>query len=151
MCGLPGSGKTTTAVQIAGELGVVRLCPDEWMTQLGIDLFDEPMRARVESLQWQLARELLALDQSVVIEWGLWTRSERDAIRDQARALGVAVELHYLDVELETLWERVRARIAAEPEHAAAITHDDLVRWSALFEAPDDAEMALFDPSGSDP
>jgi predicted kinase len=29
MCGLPGSGKTTLATQLAAGLPAVRLCPDE--------------------------------------------------------------------------------------------------------------------------
>lgn len=42
LCGLPGSGKTTTARALEDGLGAVRLCPDEWMATLGIDLYDEP-------------------------------------------------------------------------------------------------------------
>jgi len=50
VCGLPGAGKTTVARQLATELGAVRLCPDEWMDALGVDLWDQPARGRVESL-----------------------------------------------------------------------------------------------------
>jgi len=59
LCGLPGSGKTTTAVRLAEELCGVRLCSDEWMTGLGLDLYDEPARARVDALQQDLALDLL--------------------------------------------------------------------------------------------
>jgi predicted kinase len=47
MCGLPGSGKTTLAVKLAAQAPAVRLCPDEWLRSLGIDLFDEAMRDRL--------------------------------------------------------------------------------------------------------
>ncbi|MGA5142327.1 AAA family ATPase [Streptomyces azureus] len=47
LCGLPGSGKTTLATRLAREIPAVRLCPDEWMADLGIDLFDERTRDRL--------------------------------------------------------------------------------------------------------
>ena len=60
VCGLPGAGKTTTALQLVAEQGGVRFSPDEWMHELGIDLLDQPARGRIEQLQWQVAQELLA-------------------------------------------------------------------------------------------
>lgn len=61
ICGLPGSGKTTLARQLATEHGGVRLCPDEWMAELGVNLWDGAFRDRVEALQWALAQDLLRL------------------------------------------------------------------------------------------
>src|SRR5688572_30712846 len=55
LCGLPGSGKTTTASSLARNRGAVRLCPDEWIAYLGGDFFDDTIRERVEELQWRLA------------------------------------------------------------------------------------------------
>lgn len=69
MCGLPGAGKTTVARRLAAEVPAARLCPDEWLAQLGADLFDEELRDRLEEMFWQHARELLRLGQSVI--WSL--------------------------------------------------------------------------------
>ena len=145
ICGLPGSGKTALARALARERRGVRLCPDEWLTVLEIDLYDEHARDLIETLQWRLAEELLQLGQSVVIEWGLWGRSERDALRHRCRELGVGVELRFLDVPVETLWQRVAARNADQPWGAAPIAKDDLLKWAAEFEAPDAEELAQFD------
>lgn len=97
VCGLPGAGNTTLARRSEQYVPAVRLCGDEWMVQLGFDLFDERARDRIEVLFWQLAQRLLALDQSVILESGFWLRSDRDEKQLGAHALGVAVELHYLD------------------------------------------------------
>jgi predicted kinase len=145
LCGLPGSGKTTTARRIAGETGGVRLCPDEWMTALDIDLFDQGARAKVEALQWALAQELLALGQTVIIEWGVWSRAERDVVRKRARDLGAGVELVYLDVPIDALLERLDARNTERPAGTAVITRENLLGWVDLFEAPDAEELSLFD------
>jgi predicted kinase len=145
MCGLPGSGKTTVGRRLAGEVPAVRLCADEWMAGLGVDLFDLPTRVRLERQFWRLAQDLLRLGQSVILESGFWLRTERDEKRLGARALGVAVELRFLDVPLDELARRLEARNAAAPWATAAITRELLELHAPLFEAPDAEELGLFD------
>ena len=142
VCGLPGSGKTTHARQVEKDLRAVRFCPDEWMNALEISLWEEETRARVEKLQWKLAQDLLALGHNVVIEWGTWARSERDALRRGARVLGAAVELHFLDAPVEVLFDRIRRRNI----ESRSTTLDDLLKWAEIFERPSSEEVALFDP-----
>src|SRR5260221_6252208 len=104
VCGLPGSGKTTLARRLERSHRAIRFAPDEWMQALALDIYDEAQRAKIEALQWKLAQDLLALGLTVIIEWGTWGRSERDTVRLQARALGAAVELHYLSAPLDVLF-----------------------------------------------
>ena len=145
LCGLPGSGKTTTARRIAEETGGVRFCPDEWMTTLAIDLFDEAARARVEALQWELSQQLLVLGQTVIIEWGVWARAERDAVRERGRELGARVELVYLEVPIDVLLQRLEVRNREQPSGTAVISRENLLSWVGLFEAPDAEEQSRFD------
>src|ERR1700750_3129207 len=93
-CGLPGAGKTTLARQLAADRRAVRLTKDEWLFALGSTPWDAPAQARVEHQRWQLAQEILRLGMSVVLDFGLWARIERDEMRSVARRLGVGVELH---------------------------------------------------------
>lgn len=141
VCGLPASGKTTLARTLATERRGLRLAPDEWLNALGTNLWDAAMRERVEALQWSLAQELLRIRTTVIIEWGTWARSERDALRSQASALGATTELIYLDVDDEELWRRIQQRAMEVPP----IQRTDLREWRGLFEAPDDAELARYD------
>src|SRR5690349_14463587 len=96
LCGLPASGKTSLARELADTYGAVRLNADDWKLALGIDPFDDEMRIRLEAQLWDLARRLLALGTSVILEWGFWARSERDELREVARSLGAKVELRFL-------------------------------------------------------
>ena len=141
VCGLPGSGKTTLAKRLESELHAIRFCPDEWMEALSLDIYDEEKRGKIESLQWMLAQQLLTLGLAVIIEWGTWGRSERDTLRAGARALGAAVELHYLPESEDVLFERIRQRDREGP----LISRAALSRWIEIFQAPDAGEMALFD------
>ena len=145
LCGLPGSGKTTVARQLEAEVDAVRFCPDEWMSALGIDLFDQTSRSRIESIQWELAARLLRCGAVVVIEWGLWTRSDRDRLHAAARQIGVPVELRYLDAPLDVLWQRVRDRGADAEWANVNLTYDHLVEYHTMFEPPDAAELARYD------
>jgi predicted kinase len=144
MCGLPGSGKTTIARRLAVTVPAVRLCPDEWMGSLGVDLFDGEFRDRLERQFWAQAQELLCLGVNVILEFGLWLRWERDDKRAGARALGVPVELHYLDVPLPELIRRVAGR---HGPGTVPLTPELMTRYAGLFEAPDAAERELFDES----
>jgi predicted kinase len=143
VCGLPGSGKTTVAHQLIAERHGVRFGPDEWMAALEINVWDEAMRARVEALQWSLAKDLLVEGITVVLEWGTWARAERDALREAARGVGASVELRFLDVPADELWLRIANRAAEDP----SIRRQDLDEWVRVFERPGPDEFALYDVS----
>jgi predicted kinase/GNAT superfamily N-acetyltransferase len=147
VCGLPGSGKTTHAKKVEQNLHAVRFCADEWMNAIGINLWESDARQRIEKLQWNMARQVLSLGRNAVIEWGTWARSERDVLRTEARKLGAAVELHFLDAPVDALFERIRCRNTETP----AIALEDIQSWSDMFERPTPDELALFDPPVSPP
>lgn len=141
VCGMPGSGKTTRAKEIEQNLRAVRFCADEWMDAMGINLWEGEVRHRVEELQWKIAQQILGIGGIVVIEWGTWARSERDALRTAARHLGAAVELHFLDAPIDVLFDRIRQRNTETPP----ITFEEIQKWAQMFERPSSEEMALFD------
>lgn len=141
VCGLPGSGKTTIARQLAEARRAVCLGADEWMDALGVNLWESGVRDRIEALQWKVAKDLLALGNTVIIEWGTWGRAERDTLRLGARDLGAAVELHYLDVPVDELWRRVQQRDMEDPP----MQRGEFDEAAAKFQPPDTEELALFD------
>src|SRR4051794_9943463 len=143
LCGLPASGKTTLARQLADAYGAVRLNPDEWETALGVDPFDEAFQVRLEAQFAALTERLLTLGTSVILEWGFWGRSERDEKRALARSLGVAVELRFLDIPFDELVRRVTDRHASG---GLAITEAHMDQYRATFQPPTDDELRLFDP-----
>jgi predicted kinase len=102
-CGLPGSGKTTLARQLAVDRSAVRLTKDEWLWALGASPWDAPTNDKVERELWRIAQDILSLGVSVVLDFGLWARVERDEMRTVARRLGVGVELHYVNADRRTL------------------------------------------------
>jgi predicted kinase len=145
MCGMPGSGKTTRALSLAAAVPAVRLCPDEWMASLDVNLFDEGFRDRVEQHMWTLARELLQTGLSVILESGHWLRSDRDEKRLWARSSGILVEVQFLDVPLEETWRRMKLRNATSAHGTVPLEKARLEEYVRHFQAPDADELALFD------
>ncbi len=141
VCGLPGSGKTTLARKLETDLPAIRFCPDEWMDDLSINLYDEKTRAAIEALQWKLGQSLLQQGVTVIIEWGTWGRSERDLLRVRARELGASADLYYLSAPAEMLYSRISKRGMESPP----ITREAVDRWCVTFQVPSAEEMALFD------
>src|ERR1700685_1940589 len=109
------------------------------MAALTLDLSDKGRREKIEALQWKLVQGLLAVDLTVIIEWGTWGRSERDTLRLGARALGATVELHYLSAPADILFDRIRRRGMENPP----IEREAFARWFEAFQAPTPDELAL--------
>lgn len=145
ICGLPASGKSTLARQLAPKIPAIRLDKDAWVTQLGADVWDEEFRVRLERELWDLTQDLLAQGQSVILEWGHWARVERDEKRLWARSLGAGVELRYLHAPVEELFERAERRSASGEWTASPITRAHFEEWATIFQPPDLEEILLFD------
>jgi predicted kinase len=150
ICGLPASGKTTLGRQLAKQIPAIRLDKDQWVAELGHDVWDEEFRVLVERQLWDLTQELLANGQSVILEWGHWARVERDEKRLVARALGAGVELHYLHAPLEELIERAERRNASGEWSASPMEQTHFEEWATIFQPPDEQEILLFDESTGD-
>lgn len=145
MCGLPGSGKTTLAKRIERERDALRLTPDEWIARLFGQSLTPPAldwcRDPVESVQWEVAERALRLGINVILDFGFWSRTEREEFRARAAALGARSELHFLDVPRAELSARIAARNAEPPPYTFRITETQLDAWWNLFEPPPPDEL----------
>jgi predicted kinase len=141
ICGLPGSGKSTLARRLETELGAVRLGPDEWLSRLEADFYDEVLREKIEALQWQLTQRLLTIGNAVILENGFWSRAERDLYRSAANKIGAATKIHFLDVPIPELKRRLRQRNTSGDTNSPPVDPADLDRWVLLFEPPGEDEL----------
>ena len=141
MCGLPGSGKTTLAKELEREHSALRLTPDEWIAALSRDPYDEAGRAAVEAIQWQVAARALELGFNVILDFGVWSRREREDFRARAASLGARTEVRFLDVARSELVARLALRNAALPPGSFRVDESQLDEFFGLFEAPDPEEL----------
>ena len=142
MCGVAGSGKTTHARRLETE-GYVRLSIDEevWahFGRHGIDYPAEEY-ARLSGLAEEAVRhqlmELLAAGRDVVLDLSFWSRAERERYQRLVEDAGGRWRLVFLDVPVEELRRRLRAR-PVDANGAFPITDDLLAAYLAGFERPD--------------
>ena len=123
--GYLGAGKTTLARRIEVEQAAIRLTHDEWMRSLygprgagscwptGDDLpetrFSE-YADRVSGLMETVWTRCVTLKMNVVLDFGFWTRSERDRVRDLVASLGGNSVLYRLSCPDEVAWSRIEKR-----------------------------------------
>lgn len=147
MVGLPASGKTVRGRELAAEHGALQLTPDAWM----LSLFgsEDRHQARPDGKRWLLegrlvglAIELLRLGVSVVLDFGLWSRDERSALRWMAASAGASCEVVYLPVEREVQWARIQDRWERTPEQTFPMSEAEIDGWEAGFEIPDADELS---------
>ena len=90
--GFLGSGKTTLAKRLERQHNAVRFTPDEWMARLfgedpPADTFRDRAAAILEIMQPIWGR-CLTLGIDVVLDYGFWSRAERDRVRAAVEVSG---------------------------------------------------------------
>ena len=83
----------------------------------------------------------LAVGTNVVLDFGLWGRDERSAMRSLGAAVGAGVEVVYLPIEEATQRQRVQERFLVRPGQTFSIMDSDLAQWGAQFEEPTAREL----------
>jgi predicted kinase len=141
MVGLPAAGKTTRARELAAQHRALRLTPDAWMIPLFGESDANGKRDVLEGRLVWLALEALRLGTSVVLDFGLWARDERSALRWLARSEGASCQVVYLPVDRETQLARISHRQASTPDQTFPISEAETDRWREMFEVPDTAEL----------
>jgi predicted kinase len=141
MVGLPGAGKTTRAKELAAAHRALRLTPDEWMIPLFADNDADGKRDVLEGRLITIALQALPLGTSVVLDFGLWGRDERSALRWLAGSAGASCQVVYLPVDKDVQCARIAHRQATAPHQTFPMTEADLDRWRQQFQVPDAAEL----------
>jgi predicted kinase len=145
--GYLGSGKTSFARRLEAEHKAVRFTPDEWMARLfgddpPADSFPQQAEAILELLD-PLWTRCLSLGLDVVLDYGFWSRKERDDVRAAVGRAGARACLYRLECPNDEARRRIEARNRADDRSLfmAPATYDALRR---RFE-PLDADEAFLE------
>jgi predicted kinase len=148
--GLPGAGKTTRARELEGQHCALRLTTDDWSIPLfgaeGWWTADASRRHDVlEGRLISLALAVLRLGTSVILDFGVWSRDERFALKYLATKEGAVCELVYLPVGPAEQKRRIDDRFDARPASTFAMTDEHLAEFLQKFEEPDEGELGTAD------
>ena len=151
ICGKICSGKTRYAERLRKVFPAVILSTDEVTYDLTDNAQGDGYNAfalRVNGYLRKKAVEIVQAGANVILDWGFWTRAERQEISDYFRILGVAYEWHYIDVSNEQ-WEKniaERNRRISSGRGGSDFYVDESLRNKVLskFEVPDRKEIDVW-------
>ncbi len=149
--GLPGTGKTTAARRLEVEQNALRLTKDEWVKALYGH--DNPPWAQdvIEGRLVQIGLRALELGNNVVIDYGLWGRDERSALRQAAADRGAWVEMCYFELTPAEQRRRLHQRAAEEPHTTWHMSDEELAQWAANIDVPTPGELDGSEPLADPP
>jgi len=126
MVGLPATGKTTVARRLEVEHAALRLTKDEWMKALYGEENPSSGSDVVEGQLIEIGLRALELGVSVVVDFGLWGRDERSALRQAAADRGARVEMYYLEAPRDEMRRRLDQRWLDQPHTTWEISDEVL-------------------------
>ena len=146
ICGRLCSGKTTYARRLIKDYGGVLLSIDELMLSMfgqHCGEMHEGYAARAQRYLLERSLEIVAAGADVLLDWGLWKRSQRDRLRRFYAARNIVCETHLVRVDEAGWRERIEMRnraVAAETEAAYFVDENLLNKFSAAYEELHDGE-----------
>jgi predicted kinase len=149
--GLPGTGKTTEARRIEAERPALRLTKDEWVKALHGPANPASAGDVIEGRLIGIGLRALELGVDVVLDFGLWARDERSALRRAAADVGAAVEMRYVELGPAEQRRRLDRRQAEEPHTTWPMSDEELATWAAGFDVPTPGELDGSEPIDGPP
>jgi len=153
LSGIPGCGKTRFAASLAARGRCVALSHDEWMVGLlgpqpGSEEFQR-FAAPVHELLWRQAEKIVRAGCDVVLDFGFWTRAERDAARARVQAMGGEARFYAFECTAEQAWQRIELRNADPAQASIHISEATFHLLVAKIESPLPDETFILVPNDS--
>lgn len=147
MCGKICSGKSTYAEKLKLENKAVILSVDELTLALFENQAGEKLDFYVEKLKEYFLKKSLDIveaDADVILDWGFWTKKERDYAREFYDSRNISYQFYYMNVGIDEWKKRILKRnqeIKREQMEAYPIDKGLLSKVEKMFEEPDRKEL----------
>ena len=151
VCGPSGAGKTTYSISLSKEMGAVKFSIDMWMqTLFAKDMSSLDYSWMIERVYrcyeqiWEVSKQVLMLDQSVILDLGFTTKEQRDIFKNKASELGIDPEVHFLNVPLNIRKQRINQRNTNKDPNVYSFEVTDMMFdfMESRFEVPSEDELA---------
>ena len=138
ICGKLCCGKTTYSQKICDENDAVLLSVDEMtLTVFGQNCGEKHDEYVLNAKKYLLNKSLALIDKNIniVLDWGFWTKAERESAKGFYKSRNIEYELHYIDISDETWKSRLHKRnnaVLAE-ETSAYYVDENFAKKCASF------------------
>ncbi len=105
----------------------------------------------IEGRLVQVGLRALELGINVVVDFGLWGRDERSALRQAAAERGAMVQMHYFELDPAEQRNRLDQRHARAPHTSWAMSDEELGHWAAMINLPTPGELDGTEPIDDPP
>ena len=105
----------------------------------------------VEGRLIEIGLRALELGVNVVIDYGLWTRAERSALRQAAADRGALVEMRYFALTPAEQRKRIDRRQATAPHTTWPMSDEELAEWAGAIDIPTQGELDGGEPIDDPP
>ena len=147
MCGKICSGKSTYAEKLKLENKAVILSVDELTLALFENQAGEKLDFYVEKLKEYFLKKSLDIVEAgadVILDWGFWTKKERDYAREFYDSRNISYQFYYMNVGIDEWKKRILKRnqkIKREQLETYPIDKGLLSKVEKMFEEPDRKEL----------
>lgn len=149
ICGKPCSGKTVYAQRLCTEQNAVLLSVDEIM----LAVFGQNAGEKHDFYERQVQRyllkkslEIIRVGVPVILDWGFWTKQNRNSTKAFYDKQGIAYELHYIavgDSARKLYIDKRNSELQTYKDKAYFIDEGLLLKADSLFDIPDASEVNL--------
>lgn len=144
LCGKPGCGKTTLASCLKEKFGMIHFSADDFMLKLFGEIedrqvFDEKLRACKEVI-YKLCEQLLDY-KDIVLDFGFWTREERESVKKEFKNRDVVFV--YLKKDDDVIFNQISKRNENLKENEYYIDKNTYDILSSKFEWPEEDENMI--------
>lgn len=146
-----GQGKTYYAKELKEQEHAVILSTDEVTYDLTNNEqgegYDEFAR-RVNLYLRKKAVEIVKAGCTVILDWGFWTKDNRNEIKNFGKNSDILVEMHYIDIKNKDWYENIKERnnniLAGNGGSSFYVDEGLLKKVSSLFEIPGKEEIDVW-------
>ena len=145
--GFLGSGKTTFSKRLTEERSAIRFSMDEWYLQIFSDgathQVDWSGWSRLQQALHDLWPQIARHGVDIVLDFGFWSRDQRDTVRALARAAGVEAKVFWIQCPDDVALRRCLARNGNMDSFL--ITEEGFQEMKSRFEplGPDEEFIAI--------
>ena len=144
------SGKSTYSQQLRKDKKAVILSVDDiTLTLLGqnggdtLDVYVE----KLEQYFFQKSVEIVETGINVVLDWGFWTKTERDFAKQFYGSRGIEYEFHYISINDEEWYRRLEKRnkdVLEKKSDAYYVDEGLAEKFKSIFEIPGKDEIDVW-------
>ena len=147
LCGKICSGKSTYSQKLRKSQKAVILSVDDiTLTLLGqnggdtLDVYVE----KLEQYFFQKSVEIVETGINVILDWGFWTKAERDFAKEFYNSHGIEYEFHYISINDEEWYRRLDKRnndVLEKKSDAYYVDEGLAEKFKSIFEIPTKNEI----------